>query len=409
MVPNCNPQVLRLAFAGQSLLGHDVSNIRSNDFLSARSLIQSCDAAFTNFEGCVNAGEPTKVRFFHAVEPAVMNSLSWLGFRLVSLANNHAFDSGTAGIIQTLDEAQKLGLAAAGTGNDLTHAGSAAYLDTPKGKVALIAAVTDQTWLPDVSYAVDGSSFEHSRPGVNPLRVDSVVNSLPREEWQILHRLASTTGASMRNRREVACGWCQSDAWGIDFFGTRFACGLEYGQNVHVNTDDYERLLDAVVLASQIADIVVVSHHDHVWANDWQDVLPWKRRLAHDCIDRGASVFVGHGVPALSGIEIYEGSPIMYSLGNFLFHETTCGWNLPEIWRSVIVTVSFRPSGKCSLNLHPIAITDTAPGSSCRSPAQSVPCLARGANARAILQSIADLSEPFGTQIEIIRDVGYIT
>ncbi|MER8923834.1 CapA family protein [Mesorhizobium sp. M0802] len=38
------------------------------------------------------------------------------------------------------------------------------------------------------------------------------------------------------------------------------------------------------------------------------------------CIDAGANLFVSHGAPVLQAVEIYNGAPIFYGLGNFLFH-----------------------------------------------------------------------------------------
>jgi hypothetical protein len=42
------------------------------------------------------------------------------------------------------------------------------------------------------------------------------------------------------------------------------------------------------------------------------------RRWAHAVIDAGADAVVGHGPHVLRGVEFYRGSPVAYSLGNFL-------------------------------------------------------------------------------------------
>ncbi len=42
-------------------------------------------------------------------------------------------------------------------------------------------------------------------------------------------------------------------------------------------------------------------------------------QFAHEAIDAGADLVVGHGSHTVLGIEIYRGRPIFYGLGNFFF------------------------------------------------------------------------------------------
>ena len=43
--------------------------------------------------------------------------------------------------------------------------------------------------------------------------------------------------------------------------------------------------------------------------------------LAHEIIDSGADILIGHHTHRCQGVEIYKGKPIFYSLGNFLFDQ----------------------------------------------------------------------------------------
>jgi len=400
--------VVRLAAVGQSLLEWDISRASSTGLRAIRCLLRSCDAAFTNLEGCIDTGEPTKERFFHGVTPEVLDSFSWLGLNLISLANNHAFDSGSSGLLSTLKESHNRDLVLAGAGHNLQQASAPAYCTVSDVRVALVAAVSDATWLPDIAYATDDSERIAARAGVNPLRIDSVRHILPEEEWQTLGTLADSTGATVRSRREAACGWHQNDGETTSFFGVGFARGSKHGQDVVPNPQDYDRFLESIALARRKADIVLVSHHDHIWSNAWQDVLPWKRRLAHDCIDSGAFAFLGHGVPAASGIEVYKRRPILYSLGNFIFQETTCAWAMPEVWESYLGVFDIESTDRWSLSLTPIDLGSTAdPGlPSCRTG--GLPQPSTGARADQILKMIEDLSKPFGTCIERCEDTGVI-
>ena len=71
--------------------------------------------------------------------PEALDALKALGFNLVSLSNNHAWDLKVSGIQNTLQEANHLNLAHAGTGNTVEEAVAPGYLHTPKGTVALVA------------------------------------------------------------------------------------------------------------------------------------------------------------------------------------------------------------------------------------------------------------------------------
>ena len=75
-------------------------------------------------------------------DPEFIKDLQWLGFNIVACANNHAHDFSENGVltnIRYLDEARMFH---AGTGRNLAEATAPAYMDTPKGRVALISATT---------------------------------------------------------------------------------------------------------------------------------------------------------------------------------------------------------------------------------------------------------------------------
>lgn len=71
----------------------------------------------------------------------------------------------------------------------------------------------------------------------------------------------------------------------------------------------------------QGAQIVVAVFH---WGIEL-DTCPdeYQVSLAHDAIDHGADIVIGHHPHILQGIEYYNGKPIMYSLGNFCFGGNT--------------------------------------------------------------------------------------
>jgi poly-gamma-glutamate synthesis protein (capsule biosynthesis protein) len=153
-------------------------------------------------------------------------------------------------------------------------------------------------------------------------------------------------------------------------------------------------------------------------------------------IDAGADAFVGHGPHYLTGIEIYEGKPIMYSLGDFVFQNETLlrlpydnydGYDLgevsgawvadfnaaryrnettgfpvrPEIWESVVAMPTFDGERLVSFELHPITLGFGQPAS-----VRGRPMLADRELGRKIIQALVDASAPHGTTIDWVEDRG---
>jgi poly-gamma-glutamate synthesis protein (capsule biosynthesis protein) len=64
------------------------------------------------------------------------------------LANNHVFDWGEGGLRETLDVLQDAGLATAGAGRDLAEAEAPAIVDTPAGRVIVVAFASTTSGTP---------------------------------------------------------------------------------------------------------------------------------------------------------------------------------------------------------------------------------------------------------------------
>jgi poly-gamma-glutamate synthesis protein (capsule biosynthesis protein) len=144
----------------------------------------------------------------------------------------------------------------------------------------------------------------------------------------------------------------------------------------------------------------------------------------------------GHGPHFLRGIEIYNGKPIFYSLGNFIFQNETVqrvpppgysyyhlgddstpgDWGLsrsgggefgfaadPVFYRSAVPVVEFEGGRLREIRLYPIDLGFKQPMSQ-----RGRPVLAEGQVAQEILQWLQDVSKPFGTEIAIEGEVGVI-
>jgi poly-gamma-glutamate capsule biosynthesis protein CapA/YwtB (metallophosphatase superfamily) len=80
-----------------------------------------------------------------------------------------------------------------------------------------------------------------------------------------------------------------------------------------VMTEDVQRLRDEV-------DLVVVMPH---WGQEYLATPePWQVDWAHAAIDAGADLVIGGHAHWPKGIELYDGKPVFYGVGNFLFDQS---------------------------------------------------------------------------------------
>jgi poly-gamma-glutamate synthesis protein (capsule biosynthesis protein) len=72
-----------------------------------------------------------------------------------------------------------------------------------------------------------------------------------------------------------------------------------------------------------IADYVIISIH---WGAEYKHTpLERKVRLAHLFVDSGADLVIGHHPHVVQTMEVYNGVPVFYSLGNFIFDQYWSG------------------------------------------------------------------------------------
>ena len=82
--------------------------------------------------------------------------------------------------------------------------------------------------------------------------------------------------------------------------------------------DEAQMTSDIARLKTQ-APIVVVSFH---WGEEYQTVHnALQEQIAHEAIDAGADLIIGHHPHVVEDIEQYKGKYIVYSLGNFIFDQ----------------------------------------------------------------------------------------
>lgn len=118
-----------------------------------------------------------------------------------------------------------------------------------------------------------------------------------------------TIGFLAFGQRDVLPGWAQT-AW--------VATGESPGIAMHDAPGWREEILAAIEQTREVADVVLVSMH---WGYEgFLAPVAWQRELGRAIIDAGAAAIIGHHPHQAYGVELYNGKPIFYSLGNFLFH-----------------------------------------------------------------------------------------
>lgn len=102
-------------------------------------LIQPVDYAFANLETPVapTHGKGAKSMVFN-VSPALLPALVHSGFDIVSFANNHSYDQGINGMVETIDRLDASPLAHIGTGKDCAQAAKPVLVDIQGIQVGFI-------------------------------------------------------------------------------------------------------------------------------------------------------------------------------------------------------------------------------------------------------------------------------
>jgi len=352
---------LSITLTGQSMIRSDIRAHAPSAVPIITSLLKG-DIIFTNFEATILDEKKGQSRMDGRFlsPPEALDALQSFGFNLVSLSNNHSFDLKVAGIQNAIEEANRLKLAHAGTGNTIDEAVAPGYLKTPKGTVALVAMAS--------GLIPEGGSATASRPGVNEIHVQ---DGKPNEE---------DTGRILQSIRDAK----------------KKADLVVVYQHNHVFDKPFQTIM-LEELPERLAP------------------PDWLKKWTHAEVDAGADIIVMHGAPMLHGIEIYHGRPIFFDLGNFIFQAPPSNLVLDEpiVWESVVAYVDFQGRNLRSIQLRPIAQNKIGQGepdvhdehtNNLFLQTRGLPTPATGDQARYILERLADLSRPFGTTLMVKGD-----
>lgn len=193
-------------------------------------------------------------------DPEHLGALARAGVHALTLAGNHMADCGPAGIIDTIERLDFLGIAHAGAGTDLAAARRPAWLEH-QGRT--LAVLSYNSVGPEAAWATE----EHAGCNYLPVR--------------------TADGSPVSPRAPIA--------------------GMDPAAR--------EWLARDIAAARPVADLIVVSLHQGV-VHTPAHIAPYERELAQAALDAGADIVVCHHAHILRGISLPGGHPVFHGLGN---------------------------------------------------------------------------------------------
>jgi len=103
-------------------------------------------------------------------------------------------------------------------------------------------------------------------------------------------------------------------------------------------------------------DLIIVNVH---WGTEYSHIFnKIQQETAHQLIDAGADVIIGHHPHVVQGLELYKNKPIFYSLGNFIFDQ----YFSADTQEELAVEIDFKTDGQTVARLKPIISKQSQPG-----------------------------------------------
>jgi hypothetical protein len=244
-------------------------------------------------------------------------ALRWAGASVVTIANNHTFDTEQQGFLDTMRSLSRAGLPYIGGGRNLDEARKPVILEHQGIKIGFIGYAQFSN-MGEPAFAAE------NRPGIAPM--------------------------------------------------------------------DPLLIKEDIVKLRPLVDYVAVSIH---WGNDKSaNVSPANRKLAHQLIDAGADIILGHHTPFPKGIEVYKGKVIVYSPAHVFI-----GHNHPEWGNDYLLRFTLGPHAVEKIEVLPIAGVGKL---------LAQPFLLQGEEAHDLLEKVRVRTAALDTELKIDGDLGVI-
>lgn len=283
--------MITLAIVGDIFLSEALPDDVINGTVLA--MVQQANIAFGNLEAPVSTrGTPVEKWINMWMLPERLDDLKNAGFDILTLANNHMMDYGLDAFFDTQQHLSDCEIPYVGVGGNIDEAWQPTIIESAGQRIAFLAGCS--TLGPQMA------AGEH-RPGVAPIHVS--------ESYHV--------DSAVSMEQPGSAPYVHTKAW----------------------AEDVERAKKAIQDAKQQADFVVMAMHWGVpplWRSRFQDGLAdYQIQVGHALVDAGANLIVGHHPHSLQAVEVYDGVPIFYSLGNFIFHENRLNLSASNVARNV--------------------------------------------------------------------------
>lgn len=299
----------------------------------------------------------------HRVHPRNVEALTAAGFDIVSFAGNNNLDYGLDAFYDTIELCRSSGIQVVGGGRDLAEASAPAVLPANGQTVAFVNFC---------SILRDGYAATKDRGGISPLHVSTF--------YEPLENVYEQPGTPSRTVTVV-------------------------------DEHDLDRVTAAIASSREQADIVVACFH---WGVHFtHDLAMYQPDVAYAAVDAGADVVLGTHPHCLQAVDVYDGKPIFYSLGNFAFEQDSVArhgvgeylsfYGLPvddklpqhphprHCRLTVVTTITFEGRSVAEARLTPAYFNDDA---------QPEPVEAGTPRHDEVMRLLEDLSAEIGTSIE---------
>lgn len=324
-----------------------------------------------------------------------------------------------------LDEA---GLVHAGTGENAAQAQAARIMHTAAGSVALVSVTTSPAT--PVAGAVDPLLGSPGRAGVNALTV--------RRELVVPPPLMASINQLLELVPELDSAWMldANDEGRRELLQTGFTPGTEFAEHYELDPVELEANLASVRMAAHTADYVVFAVHAHQGDQRPGTPLPFLRQLARRAVEAGADIVVVTGPHTLGAVELIDGCPAFYGIGNMFWqiesaplqpylrtrtrrlleerfgrdHQATPvevqtflngDWVTQEFLQAVVPTVTFTGGSLSRVEMAPVRLET-------RGPCEGVPGIPEDSDAASIIGALMGPSQELGTSIDFDGRVGNV-
>ena len=143
------PAPVHIILVGDIMLSRQVGAVMKSmkdyryPFLEVADVLREADITFGNLEGPVSSlGTDLGSVYSFRADPMAVEGLSFAGFDVVSLANNHILDWGREALLDTISRLSSAGIKSVGAGAEERSADSPAIFDVRGTKVGFLAYTT---------------------------------------------------------------------------------------------------------------------------------------------------------------------------------------------------------------------------------------------------------------------------